>query len=143
MDVRARSDESLLAPTALGGVLARKGMRFQDLWLLQRIAGWTVDPLFRGFVNEGREDVDTFRYEDDRKRKYAVEHWQLKDRFVTKSLLAEVLSGFNAQHLERIAHKQEPVSRFHLVSPTPTQDVDLNLRRPADLKGPRLRIGNG
>jgi len=37
MKTAAGSSESLLAPTALGGVLARRGMRFQGLWLLQRV----------------------------------------------------------------------------------------------------------
>jgi hypothetical protein len=117
------SSESLLAPAALGGVLARKGMRFQDLWLLQRLAIWALDPLFRGCVNEGREDVDTFQFVDEQRKAFDVQRWQLKDRLVTKQLLAEVLWGFEAQHQERTERKQKPVSLFHLVAPAPHQDV--------------------
>ena len=117
------SSESLLSPTALGGVLARKGMRFQDLWLLHKLASWVIDPWFRGFVNEGREDVDTFRFEDERRREFLTVRWQLKDRHVTRALLAEVLSGFYAQHRERLAHRSSPISQFHLVAPGAQEDV--------------------
>ena len=117
------SRESLLSPPALGGVLARKGMRFQDLWLLHQLVGWVVDELFRGFVNEGREDVDSFRYEDETRKKFVLDRWQLKDRLVTKSLLAEVLAGVEAQSRERVAQGATPVARFHLVSPAPHEDV--------------------
>lgn len=117
------SRESLLSPAALGGVLARKGMRFQDLWLLHQLAGWTVDVLFRGFVNEGREDVDSSRYVDETRKKFVLDRWQLKDRLITKSLLAEVLAGFEAQSRERLARGATPVARFHLVSPAPHEDV--------------------
>jgi hypothetical protein len=117
------SRESLLSPAALGGVLARKGMRFQDLWLLHQLAGWAVDVLFRGFVNEGREDVDSFRYLDENREKFVLDRWQLKDRLVTKSLLAEVLAGFEAQNQERVARGATPVARFHLVSPAPHEAV--------------------
>lgn len=120
---RRSSQDSLLSPAAMGGVWARKGMRFQDLWLVHHLAAWVVDPLFRGFVNEGREDVDTFRYEDERRQKYDLERWQMKDRLVTRALLAEVLSGFEAQHKRRIADGHPPVSRFHLVAPAPHEDV--------------------
>ena len=120
---RRRSSESLIAPEALGGVLARRGMRFQDLWLLQQLTHWMVDPLFRGYVNEGREDVDTFQYQDDSRSKDRIERWQLKDRLVTKALLAEVLSGFEAQHEERLAKRHEPIWRFHLVAATSHEDL--------------------
>jgi hypothetical protein len=123
MKAAARSSESLLAPTALGGVLARKGMRFQDLWLLQRLAVWAIDPLFRGCMNEGREDVDSFQFVDEKRKVFDVQRFQLKDRYVTKQLLAEVLSGFEAQHNERAKHKEKPISLFHVVAPTQHQDV--------------------
>jgi glyoxylase-like metal-dependent hydrolase (beta-lactamase superfamily II) len=123
MKASVPSSESLLAPTALGGVLARKGMRFQDLWLLQRLAVWAIDPLFRGCVNEGREDVDTFQFVDEKRKAFDVQRWQLKDRYVTKQLLAEVLSAFEAQHNERAKRKEKPISLFHLVAPTQHQDV--------------------
>jgi hypothetical protein len=117
------SRESLLSPAALGGVLARRGMRFQDLWLLHQLAGWAVDVLFRGFVNEGREDVDSFRYVDEKREEFVLDRWQLKDRLVTKSLLAEVLAGFEAQKHERAARGATPVARFHLVASAPHEDV--------------------
>jgi hypothetical protein len=98
-------------------------MRFQDLWLLHQLVGWVVDELFRGFVNEGREDVDSFRYEDETRKKFVLDRWQLKDRLVTKSLLAEVLAGVEAQSRERVAQGATPVARFHLVSPAPHEDV--------------------
>lgn len=120
---RRRFEDSLLSPTAMGGVLARKGMRFQDLWLVHQLAAWIVDPLFRGFVNEGREDVDTFWYEDEHQKKFYLERWQLKDRLMTKALLAEVLSGFEAQNRRRVADGHGPVSRFHLVAPAPHHEV--------------------
>src|SRR6516164_10954 len=120
---KRRSRESLLSPAALGGVLARKGMRFQDLWLLHQLAGWAVDVLFRGFVNEGREDVDSSRYVDETRKKFVLDRWQLKDRLITKSLLAEVLAGFEAQSRERLARGATPIARFHFVSPAPHEDV--------------------
>ena len=120
---KRRSRESLLSPAALGGVLARKGMRFQDLWLLHRLVGWVVDVLFRGFVNEGREDVDSFRYVDESRKEFVVHRWQLKDRLVTKSLLAEVLAGFEAQNQGRAARGAAPVASFNLVSPAAHEDV--------------------
>jgi hypothetical protein len=98
-------------------------MRFQDLWLLQRLASWAIDPWFRGFVNEGREDVDTFRYEDDTHRAYRIVRWQLKDRLVTRALLADVLAGFYAQHRERDAHQATPIHQFYLVAPAAQEDV--------------------
>lgn len=118
-----RSSESLLTPQSMGGVLARKGMRFQDLWLLHNLVSWIVDPLFHGFVNEGREDVDTFRYRDEDRKVLVTERWQLKDRLVTKALLAEVLAGFFEQHRERLAQRQNPVSQFHLIAPAADKDV--------------------
>jgi hypothetical protein len=120
---RRRSDESLLSPSAMGAVLARKGMRFQDLWLLHNLAGWILDPLFRGFVNEGREDVDAFQFIDEKQSSYQIERWQLKDRLVTKRLLAKVLSGFQAQHQERLVLGQKSVWQFHLVAPAAQKDV--------------------
>jgi hypothetical protein len=98
-------------------------MRFQDLWLVHSLVSWVVDPLFHGCVNEGREDVDTFRQEEKHKSELRIERWQLKDRLVTKALLAEVLSGFAAQQHERSRSKQSPISRFHLVAPSSDKDV--------------------
>jgi hypothetical protein len=98
-------------------------MRFQDLWLLQKLASWIIDPTFRGLVNEGREDVDTFWFESDRRTTFRTERWQMKDRLVTKALLAEVLAGFARQAEERKALGKEPIFRFHLVAPASDQSI--------------------
>ena len=77
---RRRESASLLSPQAMGGVLARRGMAFQDLWLIQMVTGWASDPSFRGFVNEGTEDVEASWFSDEKPPKVISKRWQMKDR---------------------------------------------------------------
>lgn len=110
-------DLSLLSAKAMGGLWARKGMRFQDLWLVHEAVGWAADTLFRGFVNEGTEDVEAFWFEDEKRKIFTAQRWQLKNRLVDKKLLAEVLAGFQKQH------EVSSAKRFHLVSPGADHNV--------------------
>jgi hypothetical protein len=57
----------LLGNEALGGHRARKGFRFQDLWIAFHLLDWVTQDDFDGFVNEGLDDVDA-RWLHDRRR---------------------------------------------------------------------------
>jgi hypothetical protein len=43
----SQTSVGLLTPQSMGGLLARKGFRFQDLWLAEKVCTWMVDPRFR------------------------------------------------------------------------------------------------
>ncbi|OAI45814.1 hypothetical protein AYO44_12370 [Planctomycetaceae bacterium SCGC AG-212-F19] len=93
----SQSSGGLLAPQSMGGLLARKGFRFQDLWLAGQVCAWMVNPQFRGFVNEGVDDVDVF-WHGDHNYPERRERYQLKDELVGGPTLADFLNRSKAAH---------------------------------------------
>jgi hypothetical protein len=93
----SQASSGLLSRQSLGGILARKGFQFQDLWLLQQVCTWLVDPQFRGVMNEGMDDIDVFWLGDD-KYPGRQERYQLKDQSVDGTTLLNFLARSEAAH---------------------------------------------
>src|SRR5262245_26094433 len=88
----ARSPFELLGPEALGGVHARAGFRFQDLWIAFNLLDWVTQDDFRGFKNEGVDDVDVSLFQQGRRTEpFDSKYYQLKDTLVTPAVLSKVL----------------------------------------------------
>ena len=87
----------LLTPQSMGGVLARKGFRFRDLWLARQVCIWMPDPQFRGFCNEGIDDADAFWHGDDQ-HPPRQERYQLKDELVGGPTLSDFLTRSKSAH---------------------------------------------
>lgn len=107
-----------LGNEALGAHRARKGFRFQDLWLSLQLLNWINQEDFRGVINEGADDVDACWYRGAR-RDLSASHteltWQihqLKDTLITRKLLAKILDSF----VRKAASFPDSVSRYHLVA---------------------------
>jgi beta-lactamase superfamily II metal-dependent hydrolase len=85
----------------LGGHRARRGFRFQDLWIAFNLLDWVAHDDFRGVVNEGVEDVDASWFrggQRGRKEGSSAFDWkiyQLKDTTITPKLLVEILDAFH------------------------------------------------
>ena len=106
------SDHNLIGRQSVAGLWARKGFRFQDQWILYNLVGWLSDSLFRGFVNEGADDVDVFWFKSPRKSEFYSERFQLKDRNLDRRTLDEILTGFEQAQQRNMGSW----TRFHVVS---------------------------
>ena len=106
------SDRNLISRQSVAGLWARKGFRFQDQWILYNLVGWLSDSLFRGFVNEGADDVDVFWYSSPSKSGFYSERYQLKDRNLDSRTVDEILTGFERAQQRNMGSW----TRFHVVS---------------------------
>jgi beta-lactamase superfamily II metal-dependent hydrolase len=106
----------LLGNEALGGHRARKGFRFQDLWLAFHLLNWVSEDDFYGFVNEGMDDVDACWLHGGRgAQNPAARDWrihQLKDTTITPKLLSEIFDAFRRKE----ASIPAAWSGFHVIA---------------------------
>lgn len=82
---------SLLAPTAIGGIVAGKGFDFQTRYAACNVPLWLLEAAFHQLFFEGTGDID-IRFTESGKSSRI--HIQVKDHEVPPSELKEVIRGF-------------------------------------------------
>lgn len=91
-------DKGGLSSESTGGEDARRGFRYQDLWLLARVSELLEDNHFHAFRNEGADDAEIWFRDDDDESSVITHRYQLKDTTVGKPLLIELLEDFHHAH---------------------------------------------
>ena len=117
---------------SMGGLIASKGYRFQEHYIVSRVIGWLRDPDFRALVPEGAGDVDV-RFE----RPDGAELWfvQVKNHKVN---LVEAREVFQKQFLDSEAESPDTWQRFYLAAPAlhpRIQGLRTQVERLRDLRG--------
>src|SRR5215467_13360664 len=88
---RAEKSGSLLAPTAMGGIVAGKGFDFQTRYAACNVPLWLLEAAFSHLFFEGTGDID-IRFSEDGKSSRI--HIQVKDHDVTPGELKQVVQDF-------------------------------------------------
>jgi len=82
---------SLLAPTAMGGIVAGKGFDFQSRYAACNVPLWLLEPAFHQLFFEGTGDIDIRFTEGDKSSRI---HIQVKDHDVPAGELKNVIREF-------------------------------------------------
>ena len=101
----------------MGGVHARAGFRLQDLWIAFNLLDWVRQDDFRGFKDEGVDDVDVSLFQEGRRTgPFDWKYYQLKDTLVTLAVLSKVLELFRRKHA-RFPRKRRAITWSQAVAP--------------------------
>jgi len=142
MSKAAKREFELLGAEASGGIWARRGFRFQDLWIAYKLMEWINKDDFHGVINEGVDDVDVAWNRPKKaarkgnKEKLDDFDWQvfqLKDTSITAKLLAEILDSF----WRKSKRFPSTWSRFYLVATRAADrisNVSSQIKRTRDLR---------
>ncbi|MCP4679933.1 MAG: MBL fold metallo-hydrolase [Deltaproteobacteria bacterium] len=93
-----QQDAGGLSSESTGGEDARRGFRYQDLWLLARVSELLEDNRFHAFRNEGADDAEIWFRDEDDTSSFIIHRYQLKDTTVGKPLLIELFRRFYHAH---------------------------------------------